>query len=92
MIGVDTSSFIDFLNNDGVQSVGEVTQAIVDEKLIMPPFVVTELLMLKILRARRGRRFSISAGYRSKRVFGKERAMPELRFCGLGKKRGQLTR
>ena len=43
MIGVDTSSFVAFLNGEEAEDVDLVRQAIKDERLVMPPFVVTEL-------------------------------------------------
>ena len=43
MIGVDTSSFVAFLNGEEAEDVDLVRQAIKDESLVMPPFVVTEL-------------------------------------------------
>ena len=41
MIGVDTSSFVAFLNGQQAEDVDLVRQAIKDERLVMPPFVVT---------------------------------------------------
>ena len=49
MIAVDTCSFVNFL--DGAQSddVALVRQAITDETLVLPPFVVTELFSARNL-------------------------------------------
>ena len=49
MIGVDTSSFIAFLQGEKAEDVDLVRQAITDEVLVMPPFVVTELFSARNL-------------------------------------------
>lgn len=43
MIAVDTSSFVAFLSGEEAEDTALITQAIKDEVLILPPFVVTEL-------------------------------------------------
>ncbi|MEO0510817.1 MAG: PIN domain-containing protein [Verrucomicrobiota bacterium] len=43
MIGVDTSSLVAFLQGDEAKDVELVAQAVDDELLIIPPFVIAEL-------------------------------------------------
>lgn len=43
MIGVDTSSLVAYLNGDEGKDVDLIARAIVDETLIVPPFVIAEL-------------------------------------------------
>ena len=50
MIGVDTSSFVAYLQGEDAEAVDLVRQAIKDETLVMPPFVVTELFSAPNLR------------------------------------------
>ena len=49
MIGVDTSSFVAYLQGNEAEDVDLVRQAIKDEGLIMLPFVVTELFSARNL-------------------------------------------
>ena len=49
MIAVDTSSFIAFLAGEESEDTALVTQALKDETLILPPFVVTELFSARNL-------------------------------------------
>ena len=43
MIGVDTSSIVAFLQGDSGNDVDLIAQAITNESLIVPPFVIAEL-------------------------------------------------
>ncbi len=49
MIGVDTSSFVAYLQGEEAEDVDLLRQAIRDETLIMPPFLVTELFSARNL-------------------------------------------
>jgi len=77
MVGVDTSSLVAYLKGEESVDVELVTNAIADESLIVPPFVVTELFSAKGISAEVKETVAPFHSFPCWRTFGSGPEMPD---------------